>query len=867
MFNKFLKKCLLFGLLFTVFSVVSFVGLYFLIEKDLPKITSVDDYQPSIPSIIYDRNGKILKEMGSENRAIVKIEDVPQKIINSFLAAEDSNFYHHIGIDPLGIARAFVANLKAGRVVQGGSTISQQVAKSFLISKERSIVRKIKDIFLAYKIEQFLTKNEILFLYLNQVYLGGGYYGIKEAFQGYFGKDLNEVTIAESAMIAGLLVAPSRYSPYLNPKFAYMRQKYVLSRLLSDNLITEEEYTTAVNESIKYHKKISDKIIGSYFIEFIRKEIVNRLGEERLLRGGLKIYTTLDSKLQDVSENAINDGVMEIDKRQGFSGPISKILTEEEQQKFINDERNEFKENYSNYFVIDSEYNRKLELENIFDEDQNPLASLDFYKYLEGDKFFKVFVTKIDDQAGLVFVNFMGFDGFIALGDMNWARIRNLQTVDNWKQPLGKISEVLNVGDVVLVKYISNSIEGLKIGENVRRSLGKMSQSFIQFSLFQKPLVQAASITIDPFTGEVLSMVGGNKYYADYFNRAVQSKRQPGSALKPFVYALALENGYNNASMLFDTPESLNAGAADFNWKPRNYDGKYMGPITFRTSLEQSRNVTTIKLASELGVDNFINFLNKIGLEGEYNNDLSTSLGSGAISLEKLTLGYSLFVNGGEKIATKFLVSVKDYLGNDYKEIFEDLIVEKVEELPTEGITGIEVIPSADANTVNNNYGYDKRNSFLMRSLLQGVVQNGTGKKAKSLGRTIGGKTGTTSDYNDAWFIGFSSRLVTGVWVGFDDNKTLGWSESGSKAALPIWIDIMKVGIKLYPEKEIPMPEGIINVAIDKETGKLATVSTTEPFFEVFIENSGPGLNDSGNLDDVSQQIKPNSEEDFYDLR
>jgi penicillin-binding protein 1A len=863
---KVFKKLVVLGIGFSILGSLSVFMLYLYIEKDLPQITSVDDYQPSIPSIIYDRHGNKLKEMGSENRAIVDIEDVPRKVINSFLAAEDSNFYHHIGIDPLGIARAFMANLKAGRVVQGGSTISQQVAKSFLISKERSIIRKVKDIFLAYKIEQFLTKDEILFLYLNQVYLGGGYYGIKEAFKGYFGKDLSDVTIAESAMVAGLLVAPSRYSPYSNPKFAYMRQAYVLKRLLADKLITKDEFVAASSESIKYQKRKSNSQVGAYFIEFIRKEVVSRLGEERLLRGGLKIYTTMDIELQMSSEDAVNNGALEIDRRQGFLGPIKNLDTQETRLNFTASTQKKFKENYSNYFVIDNNFNRRLELDNIFESSGDLTTSEEMISLLNQDEFFKAYITEVNDQQGVAFVNLMGIDGFISLEDMVWAKARNLQTKTYWKQPLKKISEVLKEGDVILVKYVADSLNGLKVNSNLKEYLDKKSEPFIQLKLFQKPVVQAASISIDPFSGEVYSMVGGNKFYPGYFNRAVQSKRQPGSALKPFVYALALENGYTNASILYDTPESLSAGVSDFNWKPRNYDGKYMGLITLRRSLELSRNVPTIKLASALGVDTFIKFLSRIGLEGDYNNDLSTSLGSGAVSLENLTLGYSLFVNGGSKNKTKFIISIKDHKGNNYEDTFKDLVAEKPNVLDTDPLGDI-IADDLSENDQKENNVFDNKNSYLMRSLLQGVVQNGTGKKAKSIGSFLGGKTGTTSDYIDAWFIGFSSRLVTGIWVGFDDNKTLGWPESGSKAALPIWIDIMKKGLTLYPDEESILPEGMVNVLIDRDSGRLATTRAKSPFFELFIEGTEPGSNNSRVLGKESPKYKTVSDDDFYDLR
>ena len=843
-------------------------SLYIYVEKDLPKINSVKDYEPNIPSIIYDRNGVKLRELGKENRSIVKIADVPNRIINSFLAAEDSNFYHHIGIDPLGIARAFIANLKAGRVVQGGSTISQQVAKSFLKSKERSIIRKIKDIFLAYKIEQRLSKSEILFLYLNQVYLGGGYYGIKEAFRGYFGKDLDEVSIAESAMVAGLLVAPSRYSPYSNPKYAYRRQKYVLNRLLADKLISKNEYEDAISESIRYQKRKKREQVGSHFVEFIRKEIVNRLGEDKMLRGGLKVYTTMDSALQIASEKAINDGVLEIDRRQGFVGVRENLSSEEELNDFIQKTQKKFVDKFSEFFVIDKDFRRRLELDSLFEDKLNLLNDQRFISSLEKGNSFKACVTEIKDEEGIVFVNFLGLDGFFTIQDIEWARNRDLKTTKNWKQPLKVISEVLKIGDVIDVVYVGNSLKGLEVNETLRSFLKDQARPFIQLSMFQKPLVQSASITIDPNSGEVYSMVGGNKFFPGYFNRAMQSKRQPGSALKPFVYALALKNGFTNASILYDTPESLSAGVSDFNWKPRNYDGKYMGLITLRKSLELSRNVPTIKLVSKIGVENFISFLNSIGLDGDYNNDLSTSLGSGAISLEKLTLGYSIFVNGGKRKKSKFLLKVTDHHENDYAEIFKDILYKNDDGvIELDAFSDFKLPNDANDQSKNDDIVFDPKNSFLMKSLLQGVIKSGTGKKAKSLGGSLGGKTGTTSDYIDAWFIGFSSKLVTGVWVGFDDNKTLGWPESGSKAALPIWMDIMRNGLKRYPEKDNPLPEGIVNVLIDKETGRLASSGSSNPYFEIFIEGTEPGSSNSGALEVDSREKQPVVDDEFYDLR
>tara|TARA_B100000925_G_C22009212_1_gene475309 strand:+ start:679 stop:3234 length:2556 start_codon:yes stop_codon:yes gene_type:complete len=840
--------CIIIGLTGVIFG-------YNFIASQLPEINSIDDYKPALPTKIYDRNGILLRKIGAEEREIVKIENVPNKVLNAFLAAEDSSFFDHAGVDLFGIARAFIANIKAGKVVQGGSTITQQVAKSFLSNKERSIVRKLKDIVLAHRLEKKLTKNEILYLYLNQVYLGGGYYGVKSAFKGYFGKELSEVTNSEAAMVAGLLVAPSKYSPYRNPKYAYNRQGYVLKRLFENGMITKSEYDEAKAEKIKYKIKHRSKEISFHFEEKIRQDLLKKFSSQEILSLGLEVVTTLDSRLQQKAQLAVDRGVVEIDKRQGFDRKMIKRIHEDNFESFIDEKFNKALKEESNYFHIDKESNTRV-YENVVSGEASANLLENRSKYLEivknhllKNKINQGLVTDVNEDFALI--NISGVEGKILSEDLKWAKERLIDSKAQWRSAPENVLSVLEKGmiiDIVVEKGKDN----------------------LKFSLFQLPKVQAAVVALDPGSNEVLALVGGSSFVDSHFNRALQSVRQPGSAFKPFVYAAGIKYGFTPSTLLIDSPESLDAGDHSVFWKPRNYDGKYLGPITLRTSLEKSRNVTTIKLAKKMGINFLSNFLSdlKFGLKDK--SDLSIVLGSRGLTLFDLVKKYSYFVTSNVPDDAEYFISVKDFKGNDYTDSF--VLIKEQDETAAEDLEGANSTNDVfdDDLSEANEKGLNDQQRFIVKNLLKGVIQNGTGRKARGLSKQIGGKTGTTSDYIDAWFVGFSNTLVLGAWAGFDQNNTMGFGESGGKAALPIWIDVMKAHISIFGEGEDEeAPDGIINVLVNKETGKVAELSTSRPFLEAFIEGTEPG---SGKVeqgeDGVVTETLPEKvdDEDFLNL-
>lgn len=878
---------------------------------DLPKISTLADYKPPIPSQILAKDGSILAEIGLEKREIALFANIPKRIVNAFLSAEDSGFYEHTGVDYLGVMRALIANLKAGRVVQGGSTITQQVAKSLLLSRERSISRKIKDFLLAQKIEEKFSKEEILFLYLNQVYLGGGYYGVKSAFKGYFEKELSEATIAESAMIAGLLVAPGKYSPYVNPKRAKIRQEYVLKRMYANQKISEDEYKEALSEKIKFRLRKASQFKAGHFTDWVRQRAISLVGEENFLRGGYRVQTTLDWELQQVAEHGVRVGVREIDKRQGYSGP-EKNIAEENIEKWYTKLRIAQYKTSARYFTLTENFERQYdtafqedELTNIkafSDENQKDiklsriLSGYDpkdpFIEYLEEGKEYEAVVREVNNRARLIFVEIAGVRGVIPYAGFRWAHERTIQEEYKFFPFVTRPNEILNKGDVVLVslkkkseklsrvvwKGYSSKLEKLK--PKARKNLDK--NKYLLLSLEQKPIVEGALVSIDPFTSEIVSFVGGKNFKLSQFNRAIQSKRQPGSAFKPLIFAAGLENNFKPNTIIIDSPESLGGADSSLNWKPRNYDGKFKGPITYRNALEQSRNVPTIKIAHKMGVPLILDYMERIGFNAKLDQDLSLALGSFGVTLMDIVTTYSIFPNGGKKVTPKSIVSITDRDGNPV------LIESKEDEISDENIPENEVNANVPAptpeiteeiveeekvtnqflTTLDGDQVYDPRLSYLMTNLLRGVVLHGTGRRAREISTFLGGKTGTTNSYVDAWFIGFSSNIVTGVWTGFDDNKTLGWGESGAKSALPIWKIFMKAAIKKYGENDFKAPLGIINVLIDKTSGKLSSNQTKSPLMESFVEGTEPGTDytevksSTNKTNDTSQPVE---NDDFYD--
>ncbi|MBF0206307.1 MAG: PBP1A family penicillin-binding protein [Oligoflexia bacterium] len=843
-----------------IFFILCASAIIVYISFDLPDVKQLAHYAPPVHSQIFSREGKVLLTIGKEKREMVDLKKIPKKVIDAFLASEDANFFEHHGVDYFGILRALLADIRAGKIVQGGSTITQQVAKALFLSNQKSVARKLKDILLAQKIEQVFTKEEILTLYLNHVYFGGGYYGVKSAFKGHFDKELKDITHAEAALLAGLLVAPSRYSPYVNEKHAQMRQRYVLGRMLDTGRISKKDYAEAMKEEIRVRLSNFDsaeKISAGHFVDWVRQRIIELVGEEAFLTSGLKITTTLDWELQQRAEKAILGGVRELDKRQGFKGPLKHLGSNEEIREFIKKSRQKYFEKNSKFFKINSDGERVYEID--FDESEFLALEREYEKnkinkdldhfwpgladskdrihdFLKTGEVYEAVVEKVNDPQKLIYISIAGTKGIIPLQYFRWAHKRKIsEFATSAYNYINTPSDILKKGDVILVKINDKQkspwdCADEKYKKNLISSHSKdnlitsiKNEKFYLCELEQEPEVEGALVAIQNQTGDILAMVGGVDFSRSQYNRVIQSSRQPGSSFKPLIYAAALENGYTPATVIVDSPEAL-SGADDTSvWKPKNYDGEFEGPITLRHALEGSRNIPAVKMAVDVGIQKIITFCERIGLDtSKINPDLSFALGPFGASLFNLTSTYTVFPNLGKRIFPKSISSIVDRHGKQY------FLNEKA------------LSPHSEKSE-NSEQVYDSRHSYVMVNLLRGVVQHGTAASARELGPNIGGKTGTTNDYVDAWFVGFSANVTTGVWTGFDNNETLGYGETGTKAALPIWKEFMRKALQKYGEQSFSIPPGIVHVNIDKHTGKLATETTEAPFAEAFVAGTEPG--------------------------
>ena len=732
---------------------------FYRVTRNLPQISSLQDYEPSIVTNVYAADNSLIAEFYVERRIVVPLERIPQKLIEAFVSAEDSRFFEHEGIDFLGILRALWKNIKARGIVQGGSTITQQVTKSLLLTPERSFSRKLKEAILAYRIEKHLSKQEILFLYLNQIYLGHGAYGVQAAAQNYFGKNVEELNLAECATLAGLPQAPSRYSPYSHPERAKERQVYVLNRMVADGYITTNEAAEALAYELKV-KEREDWDIGSvpYFSEHIRRYLEEKYGEETLFRGGLKVYTTVDVAFQKAAQKAVEKGLYELDKRQGYRGPL-KHLAAEEIETFFKD-------------LQESGEERKLEKGAVV----------------------KGVVVAVSRQEKSVSVRLDGSLGTLPLANLEWARKPDPEIAYGTVK-VSDPTKVLKVGDVILVRLLEEDSK---------------TKGWI-LALEQEPEVQGALLCMENSTGYVKAMVGGLDYNKSQFNRAIQSRRQPGSAFKPFTYAAALDKGYTPATIIIDSPIIYTDEEMDFKWKPKNYKEKFYGPTLLRTALIFSRNVVTIKILRDIGIDYVIDYARRFGITSPLSRDLSLALGSSGVSLLELTNAYSVFADLGELVSPIFITKVVDRHGN----ILEEHTTQKERVL-------------------------EKDTAYIMTHLLQEVVKFGTGWRARALKRPAAGKTGTTNKLQDAWFIGFTPEYVSGVWVGFDDDRTLGKFETGSRAASPIWVDFTTEILKDKPVNVFSVPENVVFAKIDPKTGMLAKAEDGNAVFEAFKEGTAP---------------------------
>jgi penicillin-binding protein 1A len=734
-------------------------GLYAYFSRDLPQITSLKDYRPAIITTVFSDDNRKIGEFFKERRKVLPLQDMPETLLHAFVAAEDSRFYKHQGIDLIGILRAFFKNLEAGAIVQGGSTITQQVTKSFFLSPERSYQRKVKEAILAYRIDRSFTKDEILYLYLNQIYLGHGAYGVEAASENYFGKPARELNLAECAILAGLPQAPSRYSPFRNLEKAKERQIYVLNRMVAEGYITHLQASEAINEALDVKPRRNwyiEKV--PVYTEHVRRYVEKKYGEDALYTGGLRIFTAVNIDMQKIAQAEITRGLLELDKRQGYRGPIEHLAPQA-------------------MAAFDAGLRDELAAEP-----------------LEAGKTVRGLVIDVDDPGKRVTVRMGDEKGVIPLENMAWARKPNPEVpwyADRIKRP----GQALAVGDVIWVK------PGAPRGRD----------GLWPLDLEQIPEAQAALLCLEAETGHVKAMIGGRDFFESQFNRAIQSRRQPGSAFKPVIYAAAIDKGYTPATVLIDSPIVYQDAQRDFTWKPKNYGEKFHGPTLLREALAKSRNVVTVKILQDIGIDYAIDYARKLGIESPLSRDLSLALGSSGVSLLEIVNAYSVFANLGHRLEPIFITKIVDRDGN---------ILEENRPLKAKAI--------------------DQSTAYIVTSLLESVVKSGTGKRVAGLGRPVAGKTGTTNNLYDAWFVGYTPRYITGTWVGFDQGGSLGKLETGARAASPIWLGFMQKILADKPVRVFPVPDGVVFAKIDAQTGLLPIAESASTLFECFKEGTAP---------------------------
>jgi len=716
------------------------VSVFFQYSEDLPQISTLRDYRPPAITSVYADDGRLIAEFYKERRIVTPLSQIPQILIQAFVAAEDSRFFQHKGVDFISIVRAAVKNMEAGTVVQGGSTITQQVTKSFLLTPEKSYERKIKEAILAWRIDQSFSKEEILYLYLNQIYLGHGAYGVAAGAENYFGKSLGELNLAECAILAGLPQAPSEYSPYRNMEKARTRQEYVLSRMVTEGYITQAEANQALKTplDIKARKNIFIEA-APYYTEHIRRYVAEKYGEEALYKGGLQIYTAVNIEMQETARRAVDKGLRDLDRRHsGYRGPDGNIA-EEEREKYL----------------------KKLS------EEQKPGS------FRKGE-ILKALVMETDAEKGKASVS-MGMEkGMIDMHSVRWSKSGE---------------KIFSAGDMIWVK-LREKAEGTGLWK---------------VAVEQTPAAQAALLCIESGTGQVKAMIGGRDFRTSQFNRAIQSRRQPGSAFKPVIYAAALDKGYTPATEIIDNVFVYR------DWRPQNYDRKVYGPTLLRTALAKSRNLSTIQILDRIGVRYAINYAKKLGIKSELYPNLSIALGASGVSLLELTNAYAVFANGGYLIEPVFITKITDREGN---------IIEETKPVRKKAV---------DANT-----------AYLMTSLMESVIKEGTATSVRSINRPAAGKTGTTNNLHDAWFVGYTPDYITGTWVGYDQERSLGHKESGGRSASPIWLDFMKKIHEDIPVRDFAVPGGIVFSKIDADTGLLPVPESRKVIFECFKAGTVP---------------------------
>jgi len=774
--SNFFKNIIIVIISSILLSGVLILSVLWSFSNNIPDYKFLKNYKPPVSSKVYSGDGTLVADFSREKRVFVPYESIPENVINSFLSAEDKNFFTHPGVDAKGVLRAVINNISniiQSKRLEGASTITQQVAKNFLLTNEVSINRKIKEAILAFRIERALSKDRILELYLNQIYLGGGAYGVAAASLEYFDKSIKDLNYEESALLAALPKAPSRYNPYKNIELAKFRRDLVLKNLQDNGYINNQTYKDLVSKKILLNKKKKVFLEDSqYFIEDVRKKIIEDLSYDRVYKQGFNINTPIDLELQKIATKSLREGLTSYDKRKGWRGPILNLKN--------------YKKNWSKNlekFKLEKSINWKLAI------------------VKKIDKFSAIIETEDHQQ------------GKISFSNISWTK--------------KEFDELLKIGDVIYVE---------KLDEN-------------KFSLKQLPKINGGIVVMDPFTGRVLAMSGGFSFKQSEFNRATQAFRQPGSAFKPFVYALALENNYSPSTLILDAPLVLDQGQDLKLWKPENYGKKFYGPSTLRIGLEKSRNLMTVRIAQNLGLNKIVNFSEQLGIYDNPDELLSISLGSAETTLIKLTSAYSAFVNGGKLVTPILIDRIQDS---------EGITILNNEIRRCKNCDQISYL-SDNYPVITDDYKqiFSPQTAYQMTSILEGVILRGTGKKLRDLNLNIGGKTGTTNKNTDTWFIGFTSNLVIGVYAGSDNPKSLGKYETGAKTALPIFRNFIEKTIIKSESRPFKVPEGIIMMVVDPQTGQRVKFSTKNTIIESFkkkdiannkVLNTNIEIKDSNNI-------------------
>ncbi|MGB0359967.1 MAG: penicillin-binding protein 1A, partial [Endozoicomonas sp.] len=797
---------------------------YLYLSPSLPPIDSLRDAKLQTPLRVYSQDNLLIAEFGEKRRSPIDFENTPKSLTKAFMAAEDDRFYSHPGVDIIGLMRAAVQLVSTGSIQSGGSTITMQVAKNFFLSHERVFSRKFNEILLALQIERQLSKDEIFELYLNKIYLGHRSYGVEAAAQVYYGKSVNELNLAQIAMIAGLPKAPSRYNPINDPKRALIRRNWILGRMRDHGYITETDFRDAVTQPVtaSYHgAKI--ELQAPYVAEMVRQKMFEQYGPETYTEG-FKVYTTIDGRLQQAANIAVTNGLMAYSERHGYKGPITNLIES----------------------APEIDWQTQL----------NKTSNLGILQ--------PAIVTTVDDKQA--FIRLKNDDtGTILWDNMSWAR--PFLTVNSMGATPKKPADILKSGDQIWVIVTDQD----------------------EFRLAQEPQAQSALISMHPDNGAVLALVGGYNFYDSMYNRATQAIRQAGSSFKPFVYASAIANGMTAATIINDAPIVFDDAQLEDSWRPNNDNMKFNGPMRLREGLYRSRNLVSIRVLRQTGINNTIHFLKQIGFkESSLSKDLSLSLGNVSMTPMELATGYAVLANGGYQVEPYFItrIETEDEVLFEVRPVLacdSDCAIQLAEgkdvvEEPAENSTDFEFTElTLTENTLNEaiflreeeqkekpkiaNSVMSPQVNFIINDILQDVIWKGTGRRAKALKRhDIGGKTGTTNNSKDAWFVGFNPDILTAVWVGMDDYSTLGRWEYGANAALPTWLEYMKVALDGKPEIKRPQPEGLVTLKISRETGKLATLGDPNAIFEIFRKELVPQqVSDetTPSLNDINEEIAP----------